>query len=50
MDECYIKQVIPDFENFLQKQKDGQISVANACKELGISKSTWYKRVREMNV
>ena len=43
-------KLIPDFENYLQKQKDGHISVANACKELGISKSTWYNRVREMKV
>lgn len=37
----------PDFQNYLQKQKDGLISVCDACRELGISKSTWYNRVKE---
>lgn len=39
---------IPDFENFLKKQKEGLISVAEACKELGISRGTWYNRVRDI--
>lgn len=41
---------IPGFENYLQEQKDGQISVLDACRELGISKSTWYNRVREAHL
>ena len=40
-------KTIPDFEKFLQKQKDGHISVIDACNALGISKSTWYNRVRQ---
>lgn len=43
-------KTIPDFEKFLQKQKDGHISVIDACTALGISKSTWYNRVREMSL
>jgi DNA invertase Pin-like site-specific DNA recombinase len=36
-----------DFEKFLKKQKDGEMTVAECCKELGISRSTWYNRVSE---
>lgn len=36
----------PEFEKYLQKQKDGQLTVKQCCKELGISRSTWYDRVR----
>lgn len=39
-----------DFENFFQKQKDGLITVDDACKQLGISRSTWYNRVKEVTV
>lgn len=35
---------IPDFEKFLKKQKEGLMSITECCKELGISRSTWYKR------
>lgn len=38
----------PDFEKFLKKQKEGLISVADCCKELGISRRTWYNRVSEV--
>ncbi len=38
---------LPAFANLLQEQKDGYISVGAACKELGISRGTWYNRVRE---
>ena len=38
----------PDFEKFLKKQKDGEITVAECCKELGISRRTWYNRVAEV--
>lgn len=37
-----------DFEKFFQKQKDGELSVAECCRELNISRSTWYNRVRTM--
>ena len=36
--------VIPDLEKFREMQKGGHISVAKACKELGISRATWYNR------
>ena len=40
------KQVeTPDFEKFLKKQKDGEMTVDECCKALGISRRTWYNRV-----
>ena len=36
------------FEKLAQKQKDGIITVADCCRELGISRSTWYDRVRKV--
>lgn len=37
-----------DFEKFLKKQKDGEMSVTECCKELGISRATWYNRLKEV--
>lgn len=34
-----------DFEKFLKKQKDGIMTVCECCKELGISRATWYNRI-----
>lgn len=39
---------ISDFEKILQKQKDGTMTVNECCKVLGIGRSTWYARVREL--
>lgn len=39
---------ITDFQLLLQKQREGTISVVEACQELGISKRTWYNRVNEV--
>lgn len=41
---------IPDFQIFLQKQKDGLMTVDECCAILGISRSTWYNRVREVSI
>ena len=38
----------PDFEKFLKKQKDGEMTVTECCKKLGISRRTWYNRVSEV--
>ena len=38
----------PDFEKFLKKQKDGLMTVDECCKELNISRRTWYNRVSSM--
>lgn len=37
-----------DFEKFLEKTKRGEITVAESCKRLGISRRTWYNRVAEV--
>ena len=36
-----------DFEKFLKKQKDGELTVTECCEQLGISRRTWYNRVAE---
>ena len=36
----------PDFEKFRKKQKDGLMTVDECCEQLGISRRTWYNRVR----
>jgi DNA invertase Pin-like site-specific DNA recombinase len=38
----------PDFQKFLKKQKDGDLTVTECCKQLGISRRTWYNRVAEV--
>ena len=40
---------IPDFQKFFQKQKDGLMTVNECCAALGISRSTWYARAREVS-
>ena len=35
------------FEKFAQKQKGGEMTVDDCCRELGISRSTWYDRIRK---
>lgn len=45
------KEVITDDEQFrkiFEKQKGGLITVTDACKELGVSRSTWYNYVRRI--
>lgn len=37
-----------DFQNLLKKQKDGELTVTECCKTLGISRSTWYAKVGEV--
>ena len=49
----YGRQVVAtniDFEKFLKKQKDGSMIVSECCKELGISRATWYNRVAEVSI
>jgi DNA invertase Pin-like site-specific DNA recombinase len=36
------------FEKFLKKQKDGEMSVTECCRQLGISRATWYNKVKEV--
>ena len=37
-----------DFEKFLKKQKDGELTVAECCEQLGISRATWYNKLKEV--
>ena len=37
------------FEKFLKKQKDGEMTVNDCCKELCISRSKWYKMIDELS-
>ena len=43
-------KAVPNFEKFLKKQKDGLMTVEECCKALGIGRSTWYAKAREVNV
>lgn len=38
-----------DFKNFLKRQKEGLMTVDECCKVLGIGRSTWYARAREVS-
>lgn len=38
----------PDIKYYIKKQKDGEMTVAECCKELGISRATWYNKVAEL--
>ena len=38
---------VPEFQNFFQKTKKGELTVAAACKALNISRSKWYSLVKE---
>lgn len=43
------KKDTPDFRKIAQKQKDGIISIAEACRLLNISRATYYRRVKEVS-
>ena len=34
---------IKDFSKFLEKTKKGELSVAESCRQLGISRTQWYR-------
>ena len=49
----YGRKAIPlsnDFENLARKQKDGEMTVSECCKALGIGRTTWYARVSELSI
>lgn len=37
-----------EFKGLLQKQREGLITVRDACRQLGISRPTWYEKVRKV--
>ena len=42
-------QMSDSFEKFLKKQKDGELSVRECCEQLGISRATWYNKLKEVS-
>lgn len=42
------KKYPKNFKHHLSLQQNGKITVEKACEEMGICKSTWYTRVREL--
>lgn len=40
-------EVPSEFQKYVQRVDAGEITVSAACKELGVSRSTWYKWTRE---
>lgn len=44
------KVEVPDFQKYFEKQKEGLLSVDECCEQLGISRRTWYNRVKELKV
>lgn len=41
---------IPDFKKFLKKQKDGLMTVEECCNAMGISRKTWYNKLKEVTI
>ena len=39
-----------EFQKFLEKYKKGEMSISECCREMGISRPTWYNRVAEVSV
>lgn len=37
----------PDFPKFLEKTKKGEISISESCRQLGISRTHWYRLCKE---
>ena len=44
------KKVIENFSDYRRMVANGETTVTAACKELGISRNTWYERAKEMMV
>jgi hypothetical protein len=42
------KREVKEFQVYLQKVKNGESTVVDACKELGISRTQWYRLVKEI--
>ena len=41
-------EIPAEFDRYRKMTVDGEVSVVEACRELGISRSTWYKWMREI--
>lgn len=42
------RKELPNFEKIVKKQKEGLITVVEACKKLGISRAQWYRLIKEV--
>ena len=43
------KKSPPEFESYVKLHQQGEITVDEACKQLNIGKTTWYKLIKEKN-
>ena len=41
-------EIHPDFETYRERTVEGELTVTEACAEMGISRSTWYKWIKEV--
>lgn len=41
------KAEVPEFLNFFEKTKKGELSVSESCRQLGISRTQWYRLCKE---
>lgn len=39
---------INGFEEYVEKNRNGEMSITDCCKALGISRATWYNRLRDV--
>ena len=39
----------PNFQKFFAAQKSGLMSIEDCCKKLGISRATWYNKIKEVS-
>ena len=44
--EGRLRTATPEFQKFLEKQKEGLMSVDECCAAMGISRATWYNRLK----
>jgi len=42
------RKELPNFEKIAKKQKEGLITVVEACSRLGISRAQWYRLIKEV--
>ena len=43
-----VMEITDTIQKFLKKQKEGVLSVSECCRQLGISRQTWYNKVNEV--
>lgn len=43
------KKYPPEFDSFVALHRNGKITVSEACKHMGICRTTWYERLKELH-